>query len=111
MQERINIGGENRPIKFNYRAIKAYELETGESYLGVVNKLSGSQPSVTALVGLAYAGLVGGGNEYDIEEVAEWVMKMEEKDISRLFKLFVDSFPKKDTDDVKQPNEGKRLGE
>lgn len=92
MKEQIKIGGQKRDIAFNYAAIKTYETTTGEGYLTAIEGIAAGK--LTAIIGVAHAGLAGAGGHHDIDTVAEWVTKMDEKELTQLMRIFFDSFPK-----------------
>lgn len=85
------------PVAFNYAAIKTYENVTGDSYLAIFEQIGGEAPKVTAMVAVCYAGLKGANRDfsYTIDEVAGWVINMGQEELTKLFKIFIDSFPRK----------------
>lgn len=98
MEKQINIGGQKRPVAFNYAAIRTYEFETGESYLAILESLAVGMPKLTNVIALAYAGLIGAKQKVEIDQVAEWVMRMEQGDLEMLFKAFYESLPQRKAD-------------
>lgn len=97
MENEIKLNGLTLPVKFNYGAIKTYEQVTGESYLAIFEQIGGEAPKVTAMVAVCYAGLKGANPDfrYTIDTVAEWVMTMGQDELTKLFKIFIESFPQR----------------
>lgn len=106
MQNQIRLNEQWLPVKFNYEAIKCYEKLTDESYLNIINQIAGGQPKVANIIALAYAGLIGAGyNLKSIDTIAEWVMKMNQEDLTALYRIFLESFPKPENGSVETKEE------
>lgn len=93
MQNIITIGGQQRPVKFNYKAIKTYEQVSEDSYLNVITEIADGNPKVSKIMALLYAGLIGAGVVVSLDEVAEWAIGMNAQEYLQFYKIFFDSMP------------------
>lgn len=94
MQTTLNIKGKKIAVKFGYQAIRTYENETGLSYANILQDISSDHPKLTAVIGLLYSGMVGAGDRPDMDEVANMAMQMTSDELTRLYKAYIESYPK-----------------
>lgn len=75
--EKINIGGQSRPIRFGFAAIMSIEKATGQSVGKFLKNLEDF--SITSTVQIVHAGLQDGARkakmpfDVSLEEVADWI--------------------------------------
>lgn len=112
MQTTIILGGKQRPILFNYAAIKAYEQETGESWVNVFADIGTGTPKVITNVGIIYGGLIGANQRVTPDEVFEWTLKLTQKEWEKVYIALFDSMPKPDPETQPEAaGEGAQPGE
>lgn len=75
----LQLGGENRPVRYGFEALLAYEQSTGRNSVQDFASLQGGTVSVTLMVDLLYCGLVAGYRaenrtiDFDQFVVAGWL--------------------------------------
>lgn len=94
----IDIGGQERPLRYGFAALRLYEERTGRNSLSDFASLHSGQASVTLMTDLLYCGLANGarseGLKVDFDEftVADWV-GADMSVVEKAMKVFSDSFP------------------
>lgn len=75
----IELGGEQRPVRFGFSALWQYEQRTGRNALTDFAAMQGGTASVTLMIDLLFAGLCAGIRHekkpitFTPEDVADWI--------------------------------------
>lgn len=79
MTQYLNLGGEERPVRFAMEALLQYEQRTGRNSLQDFSAMQSGTASVTLMLSLLFAGLCAGSSytkqpvNYTLEDVAVWI--------------------------------------
>lgn len=101
MTHYIELGGQQRPVRFGMAGLYEYEQRTGRKALADFAQLSGQgieNVSISLIVELAFAGLCAGYRsekmpiDFDAYDVADWV-GLDSETIGRVMNAFTESFP------------------
>lgn len=94
----IELGGQQRPVRFGYAGLYNYEVTTGRNALADFAKMQDGFQSVSVvhLVDLVYSGLLSGYKsekrnvDFEKEDIVEW---LDSDTILEVMKAFAASFP------------------
>lgn len=95
----IELGGANRPVRFSYEGLFAYENLTKRSALADFAAFSADSPSISFMVDIAWSGLYAGYRkegipiDFEREDIAEWFSDRPAA-FNEIMELFAESFPK-----------------
>lgn len=98
MTQYIEMGGQNRPIRFGFSGLYQYERQTGRSALADFAEFQQGieKVSVIRLMELVHSGLLAGYKaekkeiDFTIDDVADWV---DDSVLKQVFDAFALSFP------------------